>query len=90
VDGLPGRLDERRPQGEVLDRVAVEDQLREGRDMGPLLTCPPGPVQHQVGVAGKVADGGVDLGERESDLRHTGSVARCGYRGANVGRQPQE
>lgn len=55
------RLDEGRPQGQVLDGVAGQHHLGERHEVGALFGGVPGPVDDRLGVAGEVADGRVDL-----------------------------
>ena len=64
----------RRAQREVLDRVAGEHHLGEGHQVGAALGGRRRPPADRRGVAGEVADGRVDLGQGESQLRHAASV----------------
>ena len=61
----PGRQ-EVRLQQQVLRRVAVDRQLREDDELGAGLPCARYLVADLGGVAVDVADGGIDLGERDA------------------------
>lgn len=64
--GGPGRLDEGRPQREVLDGVTGQHHLGERDHMRSLLGGVPGPVHDRLGVRGEIADGRVDLIQSEA------------------------
>ena len=68
------RVHERRPQGQILDRIAGQHHLGEHRDPGPGGDGPAGPLDHGFGVAVQITDGGIYLGERDANLRHKNSL----------------
>ncbi len=75
VERGAARVLERRPQREVLDRVAGEHHLGERDEVGTRRRRLVRPGHDQVRVAREVADGRVDLGEGEPQLRHDASLA---------------
>ena len=63
---LPAALDEAFAEQQVARQVADERQLRRHGQIGALRAPPPGPpVRDQARVAGEVADGRVDLQQRD-------------------------
>jgi hypothetical protein len=69
-DGGAGGVDEGSAKCQILDRVAGEHHLREGHQVCPRVGGLACPFVHEAHVAVDVTDGGVDLGEGETDLRH--------------------
>ncbi len=67
-------IDESRAQNEVLGRVAGYGELGEADEVGAGFCRALRPRGHLGDVAFEVADGGVDLSERDAD--HAGSLAR--------------
>ncbi len=67
-------LDERRPQREIFDRVAGEHHLGEHDNRSPRGGRPAGRFDNGCGVAVEIPDGGLDLGESDSKLRHDFSL----------------
>ena len=63
--------DEAAAQQQVLGRVAGQRQLREGDEVGAEVAGAVGVLDDLVGVALEVADGGVDLGQRDAKAFHT-------------------
>ncbi|CAM5410741.1 hypothetical protein SROCM77S_02675 [Streptomyces rochei] len=66
AQGGAGRLDEGRPQRQVLDGITGQDHLGERHQVRSLSGRVPGPAEDRLGVAVDVADGGVDLVQGES------------------------
>jgi len=75
---LAGGVDERGSQREVLHRIPRQHHLRKGDEMGTGSGRPPDLLPDQPGVGGKVSDGGVHLGHRQSQLRHGASLVSVG------------
>ena len=90
LDALPGSGGEGLAQRKVLDGITGQGHLGEDDDVGAGFGGPAGPGDVQVGVAVEVTDGGVDLGERDAQLRHAAILAH-GHRlsRANVGEMPR-
>jgi hypothetical protein len=74
----PAGLDETGAQREVLDGVPGEHHLGEGSDVRTGVVRRRRPLPDQGGIAGEVAERGVDLGQREAQLRHASSVVSGG------------
>ncbi len=72
--GRAGRLDERRPHREVLDRIARQHHLGEHDEVYALGDRLLAVVDDEVGVGGQVPDRGIDLGKGETHLGHEASV----------------
>ena len=75
---VPGGVDERGPQREVLDRVAGQPHLGEGDQVGAQVGGPAGQLEDLRGVAVEVTDHRVVLSEREAQLGHATSVVAAG------------
>ena len=69
VEGRAGRGRERRPQQQILGRVARDRELRDEHHIGARCVSCADPFAHPLGVAGDVTDGGVDLAERDPHVR---------------------
>ncbi len=70
IDGRAGGLRERATQDEVLGRIAGERHLRKRHQMRAGAQSLLRPGAHQVRICSEIADGGVDLGERDAQLGH--------------------
>ncbi len=63
-------VDEGAAQDEVFGRVAGDGQLRERDDVGAEIAGAADPVDDLRGVAGQIADGGVDLRQGDAQRAH--------------------
>ena len=70
------RLHERRPQRQVLHRVAGQHHLGEHHDPGPARRRPAGPLHDHRRVSVQVPDRGIDLSQRNPQHRHPTSLGR--------------
>ena len=61
-----GSADEARPEQEILGRIAGDRELGEDDDVGARVLRRLEPPEDQGAVPVEVADGGVDLGERDA------------------------
>ena len=68
------RLDERRPQREVLHRVPGQRHFREDHHPRAARRGPPRPLDDDVGVTRQVPDGSVHLRQRDPHLSHAPSL----------------
>jgi uncharacterized membrane protein len=70
LDGSAARLDERRPEQQVLRRIARNRELRECEEIDATLLRARHHAQHRIGIAFDIADDGVDLRQPEPDPAH--------------------
>src|SRR5450756_1777041 len=70
VQRMLGRASERRPERQVLDRVAGHGHLGEGDEGGAVPCGLLAPFEDRRGVALDVTDTGVDLRERDPQRGH--------------------
>src|SRR5690606_17900233 len=78
VQRLTGGGEERLAEHEVLDGVPGERQFREDRQVGAGVSGGARLLTDEANVAVEIADGGVDLGESETQGRHGAHLPLAG------------
>ena len=89
LEGGDGLVDERRAQQQVLGRVAADRELGEGDEVGVALGGAARGVEDQRAVAREVADGAVDLGERDPQSSHRPPLSRSSSPVLALGARPR-